>query len=286
MIDVKAEGEALDRDGFVRILNFIPKDQLDKIRGEVQDLRKTAPRVIASEHPVRHSFYPFWMFRHRLHTKMTNISSFFGDPNLRALITNYMKKDWCVSDVLSAESPQAETIILGWHTDASAPTLDNLDFYRVKLFIYLEDTMEENGCFSFVPGSHKVVHFVQKAMFDGVIPRRPVQAWAEFIVACDDLKGKMPADLWAIVEDMRARIKSDDCCTDGYDLPCPAGSIIIFDDRSMHRAGIPSGGPRSVLRYGCMGRDEAKWANWRNHYGRKVGRMITDHPIRNLLWGA
>jgi len=89
-----------------------------------------------------------------------------------------------------------------------------------KFFIYLTDTTAENGAFHAVPGSHKYTKRVQKKYRkDGILP--PVE----------------------VTRDLPEELASQQIPIEG-----PAGTLIVFDTDTFHRAGKVRSGERLVMR--------------------------------------
>jgi len=132
-------------------------------------------------------------------------------------------------DIAESYLPRKSSInkdIVLTHEFKNTPiTADHFDAtHALKFLIYLQDTNEENGAFSYIPGSHKENNRIRK----------------------DFLRfGNRLVDL--------PNIAGDDQELKFTSIDAPAGSLIIFDTDGFHRGGIPKvGKERRIIRSRCI----------------------------------
>ena len=76
-------------------------------------------------------------------------------------------------------SKKSKDAILPWHTDQAyhgehkVLNFNHPEKFFLKIFIYLTDVSANNGCMSYVPGSHKFGHAIRKAIYEKKIPYQP-----------------------------------------------------------------------------------------------------------------
>ena len=71
------------------------------------------------------------------------------------------------------------------------------------------------------------------------------------------VRASLPEELQKIADEMFSGIESDTAPCGPYSLEGPAGTLIVFDERGMHRGGDISEGQRSILRI-SLRRENAK----------------------------
>ena len=167
-------------------------------------------------------------------TDLTNIDTYFNDISLKP--------------------------VLDWHCDLSNKSMvkkgkiTNPDMVSIKFFFYLNDVYSENGCLSYIPGSHKIVKELGKLIFNKDIDYDyywSLKALTDFVKK-NHVRKKLEKNLTNNqVEDFLK--KSDSILIENknnlFDLSMKKGGLIIFDEYGVHRGSQIKYNPRKVLRF-------------------------------------
>lgn len=150
--------------------------------------------------------------------------------------------------------------VLDWHCDLSNKSMFkkgkivNPDMVSIKFFFYLNDVYSENGCLSYIPGSHTVVKELGKLIFNKDIDYDyywSLKALTD-LVKKNYVRKKLEKNLTNNqVEDFLK--KSDYILIEKknniFDLSMKKGGLIIFDEYGVHRGSKIKYNPRKVLRF-------------------------------------
>lgn len=252
--------DAIRRDGIVLKERFFSKEDIARIRDVVLRLRPVSmPHKVPSRRWLLPS--PSYAFRKcfcgAIKTDLVFLSEVAQSLGLRDFSAQYFGTNVTLDHIMSIESPRSDEAITRWHTDANSAenALKPADRFTLKFFIYMNDITAENGAFSYVKGTHALVTALREAQYDGRLPFHltgPVPSIREALEAPgakDIVRAKCGQK--AIDEFYAAAEKLDDGRrnADEYYLNGSAGTVLIFDDRGLHRGGIPKAGERSILRY-------------------------------------
>ena len=159
-------------------------------------------------------------------------------------------------------SKKSDSAILPWHTDQAyhgeknVINFNNPKNFFLKVFIYLTDVSANNGCMSYVPGSHKLGYAIRKAIYEKKIPYQPYWSLKDFKKILKDnlsffesfidepqLIRNFFNDTNELENDVNNSNKNSFCYS------AKAGSAIIFDEGGVHQGSKPQYNDRMVLRY-------------------------------------
>jgi len=204
--------------------------------------------------------------------------------NFRGFATSYMSGAVHLDHILSIESPRSPKAITAWHTDANSEGLHE-NFFTLKFFIYLNDISVKNGAFAYLRGSHRLVTKLRQGINRKVIPYFRTESPRDVLEACESptvnsyLKNELSdAELNGLCSQL-ATLRDDQPGDSSYDLTAPAGTLLVFDDRGVHRGGIPTDGHRSILRY-CYVLDEYNEMGYRRQIVNRLAKQILPGSIR------
>lgn len=145
--------------------------------------------------------------------------------------------------IFSHCEPNEQPITL-WHADQQAE--GRLSF---KFMLYLTDTNEETGAFSYIPRSHNMMRkAMQTAAAEGV-PNTDFHSYAQISQAI----GRYGSDAqkqW--FSEIGNHIRSDFASDDQYSVVAKKGSILLFDTKGIHRGGIVRHDARTLVRVHCF----------------------------------
>lgn len=158
-------------------------------------------------------------------------------------------------------SKKSKNAILPWHTDQAYHGEKNIlnfnhpEKFFLKIFIYLTDVSANNGCMSYVPGSHKFGYAIRKAIYEKKIPYQPYWDINDFKkILKDNLNFFQnsfdPEVINKFLKDTDG-LENDDNNTNKnlFCYSAKAGSAVIFDEGGIHQGSKPQHNDRMVLRY-------------------------------------
>jgi len=150
--------------------------------------------------------------------------------------------------------------VLDWHCDLSNKSMfkkgkiANPEMVSIKFFFYLTDVYSENGCLSYIPGSHKIVKEIGKLIFNKELDYQYYWSLKTLtdLVKKKEIRGKLEKYLG---EDQVTTFlaNSDSILLEDkqkiFDIPVKKGGLIIFDEYGVHRGSQIKYNPRKVLRF-------------------------------------
>lgn len=239
---------------------FFPPEMLGKLRRAATSLREVSQKhpdssrrwlLLSPVDAVRKSV------RSQSRRDLKFISTVAVDSKFRWFAQDFFGDQVHLDHILSIESPVSGAAITPWHTDSNHPK-SHPDFFTLKFFIYLNDIEAGNGAFAYLRGTHTTLTRLRQGMFDGSIPYMPHSVVSEILTALkhEDVKRYVlqvvtKAELdrqYSVLE----RLNDSEPGSPDFDLSGNAGTLLIFDDRGVHRGGIPRTDSRSILRLNYM----------------------------------
>jgi hypothetical protein len=249
--------------GIVKIENFLNPNELNKLIKIVSfySVSKNSPK---SYFPVNIKTLilkilklDFIKFSHSLilwklkdEKKLDNLAKLFFNKQIKLnFIDAYYSK-------------KSDKTILPWHTDqayhgqTNVINLNHPERFFLKIFIYLTDVSANNGCMSYVPGSHKLGFAIRKAIYEKKIPYQPYWSLKEFKKIINDNLNFFQnylndPEIIKIFLDSTNNLENDECNLNNnkFCYSAKAGSAIIFDEGGVHQGSKPQYNDRMVLRY-------------------------------------
>lgn len=160
-------------------------------------------------------------------------------------------------------SKASKSAILPWHTDQAyhgelnVSKFNSPDSFFLKFFIYLTDVGPDNGCMSYVEGSHKLGYAIRKSIFEKKISYQPYWSLKDFRKILS--KNRSYFDNYfsdkKILDDFFEKTNNLDSGQENlknsekFSYHAKAGSLIIFDEGGVHQGSKPQYSDRMVLRY-------------------------------------
>jgi hypothetical protein len=252
--------QTLHRDGICLKPGFFSPKAVSELRETTLRMR---PLSMDHRNPARRwlllgpSYALRKSFNRPLKNDLVYLSGVATSCGFREFSAQYFDESAHLNHIMSIESPRSPKAITVWHTDANSKA-DNLlpsDQFILKFFIYLNDVSPSNGAFAYARGTHRIVTMLRQGMFEKKIPYYKTGLLAELIQAASTpdiaaylLQRISPQELDTFLHTLNSL--SDEKPGDNtHDLSGPAGTLLIFDDRGVHRGGVPEHGDRSILRY-------------------------------------
>lgn len=256
--------EALKREGIIKKERFFSTERVNEIAETTIRLRENAlPHRKPSRKWILTS--PFHALKRSIRHQTRNDLKYLSDVALqcefRRFSSLYFGEPVRLSHIMSIESPVLDEPITCWHADANTvppnvPLPPNR--FTLKFFIYLNDIDSTNGAFAYIPQSHRLVVAIRECIYNRAIPFHETSEVDELRAACSSpqvlnavLKMIPQQDIDDFLSATETLIGETEA-THEHDLIGPAGTLLIFDDRGLHRGGIPKSSSRSILRYNYL----------------------------------
>ena len=170
----------------------------------------------------------------------------------------------CIRDSLkfidSYYSPISDKDVLPWHSDQAYEGDEknysgyvNPDHAHIKFFIYLTEVGPNNGCLSYIPGSHKIGYALRRGIFENKIKYENYYLLKDFRTLVENnydfLKDYLKDDnlIRNFLDKSKQLIQNPS--HDEFDYSLSAGDAIIFDEGGIHKGSKSLKNERVVLRY-------------------------------------
>ena len=251
-----ADLEVLTRDGFVLKPGFFPGTEIQRIREATGRLR---PVALVHPNPTRKLLIPtpFRTLRQCLRSDVRRdlvfLSRVAQDAGFRDFSKRFYGQNACLDHIVSIESPRSADPITAWHADGSAAA----ESFTLKFFLYLKDIDASAGAFSYLRGTNRIVTTIRRGIVQGRIAVFPSGNVPELIKALQSTEvidylrqqqvSQQEIDEFASTVQMIDRDPAFD--SEANSLSGVAGTLVVFDDRGLHRGGVPRLRERSILRY-------------------------------------
>ena len=175
-------------------------------------------------------------------------SILFGEPAKLLMIDGY-------------HNPISDNDILPWHSDQAysgklnVEKINSPDLFYLKFFFYLTDVGPNNGCTSYIPGSHKITYAVRSCLFEKKIKYQPfwsIKDLVNIIVKKEnynEIKQKLSSENELTNFLNNAEICISNNLSSDFDFYAGPGDVLIFNEGGVHRGSNPTKNDRIVLRY-------------------------------------
>ncbi len=275
--------EALQRDGVVKLDGFLPPPVLAAVHRELEAARDA--RGDTSDPPLQRgpTIYPTSLFAHRKLGEISAIASVMDSPVIDAVRRRLIGRSAYVTDIVGIESLPEHRIVTQWHVDGTKSCIAHPGDARIKFFFYLNDVTSRNGAFSYVPGTHKILDTVHRAMHEGEIPPESLRDLSDIRAYFARMAPALPPAQQTLADEMFAAIETDTSPCGPYSLEGPPGTLVIFDERGMHRGGDIDEGRRSILRISLKRETVDGIPALARTAARKIGRVVLPSHYARLM---
>ena len=143
--------------------------------------------------------------------------------------------------------------ILGWHQDVSGNHNVHPNNFSLKFFIYLSKVGSDNGCMSYIQGSHLICDAIRWGIYERKMEfgeYRDLDNFRNFITIKKNynfLKNYLSQKIIDNFLDKTA--VCSDSAEHEMDYSANPGDAIIFNEKGLHRGSAPKLNDRMVLRY-------------------------------------
>lgn len=159
-------------------------------------------------------------------------------------------------------------MIIPWHTDQAyggRKDVTKLEINKnnyldperaaLKFFFYLTDVDSENGCLAYIPQSNQISYHLKNLIYKNKIDYSPFWHLSDYrnLIQKKEIRNLLE-------EFIEKKVINEFCSktsfidekggnTNAFDLPCKAGSLLIFSELGVHRASAVKKQDRLALRY-------------------------------------
>lgn len=261
MSQYKDIAEQVQKNGFFKINNFFDYKDFDKLQSILKKYH-VQKGGSASQFPLSIKSYLIKFFKLEFlkiydAVLLKKISKKYNFQNISKKIFN---EQTILHNIDTYYNNVSEEPVLDWHCDLSNKStikqnlILNPKMVSIKFFIYLTDVSTDNGCLSYIPGSHKIVKEVGRLIFTKDIEYKNYWSLNNLVKFAEEeiVKEKLIKNLGQNdVDDFfeKAAKILDENKNDFYDIPMKKGGMIIFDEYGVHRGSKTKFTPRSVIRY-------------------------------------
>jgi len=259
MNEININHDELKKHGIVKVKNFLTHDELQILKNILSNkLEKNHPKSYFSSN-LRFLLYKILKFRFLDFKNHLYILKLARNKKLNTIADNYFKRKSYIKFIDSYYSPISDKDVLPWHTDQAYEGDEknysgyvNPDHAHMKFFIYLTEIGPDNGCMSYIPGSHKIGYVLREGIFNKKIKYENYYLLKDFrpIVQknIDYLTNQLDEKfVQNFLKDTEFAAKN--ITTTKFDYSLSAGDAIIFDEGGVHKGSKSLKNERIVLRY-------------------------------------
>ena len=163
----------LDNNGFVLKKNILSGSEINIIK-----------KIILNQKPGKggkNSYYPSNYRELLIKILKFDIKRFFSalfflnikkKLKLDQIASNFFREPAKLLMLDAYHNPISNSDILPWHCDAAysdelnVEKINSPDLFYLKFFFYLTNVSPNNGCTSYIPGSHKITYALRSCLFE------------------------------------------------------------------------------------------------------------------------
>ncbi|MDC0426906.1 phytanoyl-CoA dioxygenase family protein [Pelagibacteraceae bacterium] len=252
----------LSNDGFLLKKNLINSQQIDKIK-KIITSNPEGKGTLESVYSV--TFNSFLIKLLKIDFKKIFNSLYFlkiqNQLKLNSIASDFFNHKSKLVQIDGYHNHKQETEILPWHCDQSytgAKIVNKLsppENFNIKFMIYLTNVGPNNGCTSYIPGSHKVVYALRSCLYKKKIEYKPYWSISDFVKLIKDKKNYS-----LIIDELKSKELFNDFLdkaetlillnnSSKFDFEALAGDVLIFNELGFHKGSRPTKNDRVVLRY-------------------------------------
>jgi len=267
MIHSNQNIDILKKDGLVKISNFLNKKQTNDISSIILKYRPTKASnssYFASNY--KNLFYKLLKLNFVSFFENLSIINVCNSLGLKKFSEQHFKKKTHLTMVdayYNSKDDNQDKPVIPWHTDQAYSGANineikefvNPDDYTLKFFIYLTDVYRDNGCMSYIPGSHKITYLIRKGIYDGKLDYSPYWSASQIIEFISYNKNKeyimehLEEKIFfnEFLEKLKMLKENDD--NHLFDYSMKAGDAIIFNEGIIHKGSRIAYSDRMILRF-------------------------------------
>ena len=247
--------------GIYKFKNFLTVEEVEKFKNLLR------PYFKIKGHPDTHfpsstigNFRKLFKFDFRKLFTSLVLQSLVKKKKLKYISNKIFKKESYNNMIDCYFSPISNLNILPWHIDLaysgkneiSLSDIYHPDAFTIKFFIYLTPVGPNNGCTSYIPGSHKITYALRKGIKNKILNYEP--HWSlEQLLNFIKKNIKYFENYFKGTDILNNFLKNanelNSSNTTKFDFFMEAGDAIIFDEGGVHKGSMPLQNDRVVLRY-------------------------------------
>jgi len=262
MISDKIDYDKLRDEGFVKIDNFLDSNETVKIRQIIKSY--DSPKGHKKTHFCINNKTKFLKLL-KLDFKKFNDSNYLIDisakKEMNKIVDILFKSKSYLNMIDGYCSPKSNEDVLPWHVDQAYHDSEIVkkfvkpDLFQYKFFIFLTDVGSNNGCTSYIPGSHKITYAIRSGLYYKKLEYAPhwsIKNLRKFIIKpvnYDFIVSFTKNE--KIVKDFleKTEFAEYENQSNKFDYEAKPGDAIIFNEGGMHKGSKTSLNERIVLRY-------------------------------------
>ncbi len=295
--------KSIEQDGICCIPDFISEHDTNLIREEGLRLNDKFSPLFGETSPIkimggwRLGLPPMAIARRGGGPLSRTISKIAGSPFFKNLCDRVYGADWHLEVIVfdyreptDEPMPDDSEYVDGyppavfWHSDYVLPGMQDTDLFSLRFQIYLNDTKLENGAFSYVDGSHKLVKYLRQRSLESEQGPIPLGTYNQIVDAAEECLQSpegLPDAMVASYRDVLEKAKSWKHVSEDV-VAMKAGSLFIFDDVGIHRVSPITVDHRYIVRFQFL-KTPPKRDSLKTAIGRKYLRARIKEPLAELL---
>ena len=245
--------------GIAKVHNFLNEDEVARIKIAISNFleKKTNP---ITHYSVKKSSLLIKLLKFDLEKFLSSIIllKISKQKKMKEIADLIFEEQSELTMIDAYKSPVSHAEVLPWHIDkaydgAKVPYLPfhHPDSCSIKFFIYLTNVGHNNGCTSYIPGSHKITYALRKGLQEKKIKYSPhwkLHDLKNFINHIDNISYfKKYFNGTRILDQFMEDVKEENL--NNYDFNMSPGDAIIFDEGGVHKGSKTLINERVVLRY-------------------------------------
>ena len=179
---------------------------------------------------------------------------------LKKISDNFFNKKSQLVKIDGYCSPISNKEVLPWHTDQAYGGKNevfefyNPDNFYLKFLIYLSEVGPDNGCTSYIPGTHKVTYALRTAIYKKEISYKPYWLLKDLRIQIQNKENKKILEKYVSQSDLEYFLNQTDFInndgdTKEFDFNLNSGDAIIIDEGGVHKGSKILKSERILLRY-------------------------------------
>jgi len=259
--------KAVKENGFYLIENYLSDDDLVKVKKTLNVKNEKEDKVSKLKFKNKDFLkdllnFNFENIKKKIHLKKLNRKYKLDNMASQVLGDNITyTADFYLSKI-------SNKMVIPWHTDQayggrkdvtrSEINKNNyLDPERaaLKFFFYLTDVDSENGCLAYIPQSNMISYHLKNLIYKNKIDYSPFWHLSDYrnLIQKKEIRNQLEEFIEKKVIDQfcsnTSFINEKEGDTKVFDLPCKAGSLLIFSELGVHRGSAVTKQDRIALRY-------------------------------------
>lgn len=188
------------------------------------------------------------------------LKNFAAKNNFKKMSNKILSCDTEIVNIDTYYNNVSSEPVLDWHCDLSNKTsskrkkIINPEMVSIKFFFYLTDVYTNNGCLSYIPGSHIIVKELGRLIFLKEIDYEYYWSLKALtaVIKRNDVRKKLEKKInYKLIENFL--YNSDKILVEKkneiFDLPLKKGGLVIFNEYGVHRGSKILKEPRKVIRF-------------------------------------